>query len=138
MTIHYLNKWKQYLKEDDYNYLVQYIENIRNNVLNDKMIILSGQSRTGKTTLINDIKSYLGNDLCQDYFMLGDIMYNENIKKLIFICVIDEIARSKKYNTAIINLIKYKQSFIADTIHIENMDSKLLEYCKVIQMEHIF
>ena len=32
MSLHYLNNWKQYLTDDDYNYLLQYVENIKNNL----------------------------------------------------------------------------------------------------------
>ena len=51
MALHHLDIWKQYLTNNDYNYLIQYIKNIKNNISNDKMIILSGPSRTGKSTL---------------------------------------------------------------------------------------
>ena len=51
MTTQCLYNWNQYLSDEDYNYLIQYIENIKNNNQNNKMIILSGPSRTGKSTL---------------------------------------------------------------------------------------
>ena len=70
--------------------------------------------------------------------MSGEIIYNENIKKLGFFYGIDEISSSKKNNIAIINLIKYKQSFISDTNHIEKVNKNLLEFSKIIQMDHIF
>ena len=138
MSLHYLNNWKQYLTDDDYNYLLQYVENIKNNIPNDKMIILYGPGRSGKSTLKNDIQQYLGDESCGNMMMSGEIIYNENIKKLGLFSGIDEIRSSKKMNTAIINLIKYKQSFIADTNHIESVNNNLLEYCKIIRMEHIF
>jgi predicted AAA+ superfamily ATPase len=117
MTTHYLDNWKQYLYVADYNYLIQYIENIKNNIPNDRMIILSGPGRSGKSTLQTDITKYLGNG---------------------FFCEIDEIYRSKKSNQAIVNFIKYKQSFIASTNHIEKIPVTLLEYSKIINMTHIF
>ena len=138
MEIHYLDNWKQYLTDNDYKYLIQYVENIKNNIPNDKMIILSGPGKTGKSTLKNDIQTYLGDDFCGIYMMSGEIIYSENIKKLGFFSGIDEIYRSKKNNTAIINLIKYKQSFISDTNHIERVNNKLLEFSKIIKMDHIF
>jgi len=138
MIIHYLDNWKQYLTDNDYNYLIQYVENIKNNIPNEKMIILSGPGKTGKTTLKNDIQTYLGDELCAIYMMSGEMIYSENIKKLGFFCGIDEIYRSKKNNIAIINLIKYKQSFIAETNHIERVNNKLLEFSKIIKMDHIF
>ena len=140
MTLHHLNNWNQYLTNDDYNYLIQFVENIKNNIPNDKMIILYGPGRTGKTTLKNDIQEYLGDETCGPMMMMmpGEIIYNENIKKLGLFCGIDEIRRSKKNNIAIINLIKYKQSLLADTNNIERVNNKLLEFSKIIKMEHVF
>jgi ABC-type phosphate/phosphonate transport system ATPase subunit len=138
MTLHHLNNWKQYLTNDDYNYLIQFVENIKNNIHNDKMIILSGPSRSGKSTLKNDIQQYLSDVICGPMMMSGEIIYNENIKKLGLFSGIDEIRNSKKTNTAIINLIKYKQSLLADTNNIERVNNKLLEFSKIIKMEHVF
>jgi ABC-type phosphate/phosphonate transport system ATPase subunit len=140
MTLHHLNNWKQFLTNDDYNYLIQFVENIKNNIPNDKMIILYGPGRSGKTTLKNDIQQYLGDDNCGPMMVMmpGEIIYNENIKKLGLFCGIDEIGRSKKNNIAIINLIKYKQSLLADTNNIEKVNNKLLEFSKIIKMEHVF
>jgi len=140
MEVHHLDNWKQYLTNDDYNYLIQFVENVKNNISNDKMIILSGPPRSGKSTLKNDIQEYLGDEICGNMLIcdVGEIIYNENIKKLGFFCGIDEIRRSKKTNTAIINLIKYKQSFLADTNYIEKVNNKLLEFSKIINMEHVF
>ena len=140
MTLQNLNNWHQYLTNDDYNYLIQFVENIKNNIPNDKMIILYGPPRSGKTTLKNDIQQYLGDDNCGQMMVMmpAEIIYNENIKKLGLFSGIDEISRSKKNNTAIINLIKYKQSLLADTNNIEKVNSKLLEFAKIIKMEHVF
>jgi hypothetical protein len=138
MAAHCLDRWRRYLTEDDYNYLIQYVENVKGDISNDKMIILSGQSRTGKTTLQKDIQTYLGEEKCGMYVFPGEIIYNENIKKLGFFCGIDALTINKKNNHAIVNYIKYKQSFIADTIHIERVNSKLLEYSTVIKMTHVF
>jgi hypothetical protein len=136
MALHYLDNWKQYLTNDDFNYLIQFVENVKNNIPNDKMIILYGPARTGKSTLKNDIQEYLGNEICGNMPMLGDIIYFEN--KLGFFCGIDGILSSKKTNNAIINLIKYKQSLLADTNNIEKVHNKLLEFSKIIKMEHVF
>ena len=51
MVSNTIESWKQYLTHEDYEYLFQYIENIKNGVLNDKMIILAGPARSGKSTL---------------------------------------------------------------------------------------
>ena len=139
MAQHPLYNWKQYLTDDDYNYLIQYVENVKNSIPNDKMLILSGPGRTGKSTLMDNISLYLGRDLCGwDYPTSGEFIYAETIKPLLFFEGIDDIFRSKKKNRAIINFIKYKQSFIVSTIRLERVNSKLLEYSKIIKMNHIF
>jgi predicted AAA+ superfamily ATPase len=138
MVANNIDNWEQYLTHEDYVYLIQYIENIKNGISNDKMIILSGPSRTGKSTLKKNIISYLSDEMCGEYFMSCDFIYNETIKPLVFFCGIDEISSSKKTNQAIINFIKYKQSFIADTNNIERVNNKLLEHSKIIIMTHVF
>ena len=69
-----IDSWKQYLTSEDYAYLFQYIENIKNGISNDKMIILAGPGRTGKSTLIKNISSYLGDELCRNYPMSGEFI----------------------------------------------------------------
>lgn len=118
--------------------VIQYVENIKNKIQNDTMIILSGPGRTGKSTLEKDIKTYLGNENCGDFNMTCDFIYTETIKPLGFFCGIDTISLSNKTNQAIINFIKYKQSFIASTNYIENVNNKLLEHSKIINMTYIF
>ena len=139
MPLHPLENWNQYLTPDDYNYLIQYIENIKNDILNDKMMILHGPARSGKTTLINDIQRYLGEENYHNFPMSGDIIYIENIKKLVIIPDIDIRNKNyKKHNIAILNLIKYKQSILTVSYEIEKVNKMLLEYSKVIYMNHIF
>ena len=55
------------------------LQYIKNNIQNDKMIILSGPGRTGKSTLERDIRTYLGNENCGDFSMTCDFIYNETI-----------------------------------------------------------
>lgn len=138
MTAHYIENWRQYLTEDDYTFLVQYIENVKNDISNDKMIILSGPGRTGKSTLMNDIQTYLGNDLYGYFEVSGEIIYSVNIKRLGFFPEIGSHSPGKKDSRAIINLIKYKQSLITATNFIESINNNLLQFCRVIKMEHVF
>lgn len=142
MEKHYLDNWSQYLSEEDYNYLIEYVENVRNNIPNDKMIILCGPPRTGKSTLQNDISKYLGYELCAFYPISGEIIYEENIRRLILFFEMDDSLYGRKIFRALINFIKYKQSFIsiASNIYIINnkLLDKLLEHCKVINMVHVF
>jgi hypothetical protein len=82
----------------------------------------------------------LGEDFCQEWPVMtpGDAIYNEKLKRLGLFTGIDEISRSKKSNQAIVNFIKYKQSFIADTLVIEKVNKILLEHIRIIHMTHVF
>ena len=52
--------WKSYLSLEDYEYLVEYIENSKNKKLNGKIIVLYGKDEIEKTILIREICDYLG------------------------------------------------------------------------------
>jgi predicted AAA+ superfamily ATPase len=140
MTAHELDNWRRYLSEDDYTYLIQYIENIKNDIPNDKMIILSGPSRTGKSTLMNDIQIYLGRDLWGYSYPSCEIINNKHIPRLVLFPEISPVTLGKytKDTRAIINLIKYKQSFLTATNFIDKINRTLSEYCRAINMEHVF
>jgi hypothetical protein len=137
---HALASWSQYLQPEDYEYLIQFVENVKSGMPNNKMIVLAGPGRTGKSTLKNEIKAYLGDDLCENWSVRAPegALYSEHIKLLGFFNGIDEISRSKKTNQAIINFIQYNQSFIADTIHPEKLNHLLSDYTRIIHMTHIF
>uniref|UniRef100_A0A6C0I300 Uncharacterized protein n=1 Tax=viral metagenome TaxID=1070528 RepID=A0A6C0I300_9ZZZZ len=134
-----MHDWSQYLNPADYEYLNQYIENVKKGVPNDKMILLSGGPGTGKSTLMDDIAQYLGDKLCGDFSNSCDFIYNENIKKLgLFRSLEIGGDHSNRLTQAVINFIKYKQSFIAAVQDQDTLSYELLDHCFVIEMEHVF
>lgn len=137
MTDYRLYHWKPYLAKEDYAYLIQYVDNIWRGIPNDKMIILFGPGRSGKTTLKNDIVSYLGDNRCGEYAVSNDIIYSENIKPLVLFTGIHD-QKNLKTITLIINLIKYKQSIISDTTRLHLVNPRLLEHSRVIRLIHVF
>ena len=128
--------WRDLLSPADFDYLVGFIENVKNNKPNDKMMIIhSGPKLIGKPgTLKTEIITYLGRELCGTYFMSGEIIYNENIKRLAFLSGLDEVPY--RTNNAIINLIKYRQSCIADTNYVDRIDHRLFQCSHVIFLRH--
>ncbi len=139
MSAYFLENWKDYVSVDDYNYLNLFIQNIVNNQGNEKMILLVGPGSTGKTTLIRQMKEFLGNDKYSDYSLSFaiNIIYQNEIKPLGIFNEFDETFTEKNSRT-IINMIKYKQSFIGSTNEVSTFPANLLEHCRVIQMNHTF
>jgi len=101
-----------------------FVDNLKNNRPNDKMIILSGKNgRNGKTTLIKEIIQYIGENNCYDCAPDNNVFNGIE-------------SYHKKQVPLLKNIITYKQSIIADTNRIENVNPSLLEVSKVINMYH--
>ena len=141
-TLNAFQHWQQYLQQGDFEYLIQYIENVKNGIPNDRMIILLGPSMTGKTTLIDEIGTHLGDELfglCPVYALI----YQENIKP--FIRLYDFIHNTnrkyrgiKNFPNALINFINYGVSFIIEANHLDTVNERILQHSRIIEMTHIF
>lgn len=130
------DEWKPYLSVDDITYLITFVDNLKNNRPNDKMIILSGKNgRNGKTTLLNEIIQYIGENNCHECAPDNNV-FSLPIKPLVVFNGIESY--HKKQVPLLINIITYRQSIIADTNRIEKVDPSLLEVSKVINMFHQF
>ena len=130
------DEWKQYLSDEDISYLRTFVNNVKNNLPNDKMIILSGKNgRNGKTTLLKEIIQYIGENNCYDVAPDNNV-FSLPIKPLVVFNGIESY--HKKQVPLLKNIITYKQSIIADTNRIENVTPYLLEVSKVINMFHQF
>ena len=132
---HILNNWKPYLIQEDFEYLINYVENCKNNLPNNKLLILLGSGGNGKSTLIKEISNYIGNENFRKCDTNGSA-FLEPIVKLIHITAIDEY--TNKYIQQLKNVIQYGQSIIAETNNNENINTKLLDCVRVIKMEHKF
>jgi SepF-like predicted cell division protein (DUF552 family) len=133
---HALDNWKPYLNEEDFEYLINYVENSKNNLPNNKFLILLGNGgANGKSTLITEIENYLGNENFRRCDTYGSAFF-EPIVKVIHISAIDEY--KKKYIQQLKNVIQYGQSIIADTNNIEKINKNLLDCVRIIKMVHKF
>jgi len=142
-TLTAFQDWQQYLQQEDFEYLIQYIENIKNGIPNVRMIILLGPGMNGKSTLIEEIWTYLGNDFCQLGYV-DALIYQENIKPLLFLQegIIFHTNRKyrgiKNFPNALINFINYGVSFIIAANHLNTVNTRILEHSRIIEMTHIF
>ena len=138
-----LEDWFQYLKQEDFEYLIQYIENIKNGIPNHEMIILFGIGCNGKSTLIEEIQTHLGDQLF-GFHDVRELIYEENIKPLIFLQqgILHNTNRNyrgiKNLPNAVINFINYGVSFIIETNRIDLINTRILEHSIIIEITHIF
>ena len=132
-----LETWKTYLNDTDYEFLLNFVNNMENNIPNDKILILDGKSGTGKTTIINEIKNKIGTrNFHENNFIEGEFFFKE--KKLgLHICGIHEY-QNNKYLEIIKNIFESNISIISDTNCSENIHPEILQNSYVITMQHCF
>jgi len=135
--VHTLDGWKQYLTcEEDFNFLIQFVENAKNKAaVNQTMLLLVGPGRTGKSTLISEIKEYLGSQNCRICDTYGSA-FLEPLAQMIEIPGIDDY--NKKYVQQLRNAIYFGQSVIAATNNPDKINKDILKSSRVIKMEHVF
>ena len=159
MSEYGLIKWKQYLSVEDYNYLTQFVDNIRNGVRNDKMMILCGASGTGKTTLLENINSYVVKDAWNDSDEREILLEKEKLhpiqnnskpkssypsfeirKKFSCYFFRGNNFFPRKDDKMLKILIKnsFFKSRITETDDIEKVNKELLDISRIIKMERVF
>lgn len=132
-----LETWKNYLNENDYDFLINFIKNMENNIPNDKILILDGKPGTGKTTLINEIKNKIGTrNFHENSFIEGEFFFKQQ-KLGLHICGIHEY-QNKKYLEIIKNIFESNISIISDTNCSKNIHPEILNNAYVISMEYSF
>ena len=125
--------WKSYMSKEDYNYLYQFIDNIKKNILNDKMIILVGSERTGKTTLINDIKNIFGKD---NYYEDVEEISMEPRQIVLLDGNINYMTDDELQNLK--QILECKESVIASTNNLNSVYSEITNDAKIIEMKYKF
>lgn len=127
--------WKNFLQHEDYNYLYHFVENIKNGNKNDKILLLLGPSRTGKSTLINQILSYIGHLNCTN-----QLLRNIDLLEARHLVILD--GQMNYVNLQEINKIIDLQNItniISTSNEITSLNNNLtMTFCKIIIMNHRF
>jgi hypothetical protein len=119
-------KFKNYMQNDYYNYLYEYVENIKNNIKNEKIIIIVGTGRSSITTIIDDIEKYIGKKYCcKNIFE----KYNTDNKLLIL-----DLAITNKNIDILNNLINNNISIIGTSYNVNEINESLDKISKIISI----
>ena len=123
-------KFKNFMQNDYYNYLYEYVENIKNNIKNEKIIIIIGTGRSSITSIIDDIEKYIGENYCiRDIFENCNGNFNGNSKLLIL-----DLEINNKNIDILNNLINNNISIIGTSHNVNEINESLNEISKIISI----
>ena len=135
------SNWRPYLSEYGYNTLIKYVENIKNNIKNDTILLLTGEGPTGKTTLKRAIVDYIGEDNCthQD---IENINFHVPFKSLVefydSILIDGNTTRKKIQGIKNFTLFNLNGVYIHPDLHDLPIEINLLQCFSIIEMNHRF
>ena len=125
-----------YLTEDQQDHILNFINNAKNGIKNDKMIILICSGKNGKTSLMNEIKREL--DSYCDNFTLRNLINNPTRKMIILDN--DNLFRMRVSEQEILYYLicDRKENIIATTNSLKSIPDYILDHSLVIHMKHTF
>lgn len=74
-----IEKWSEFLSPDDYETIVRFVNDSHNGFVWNEMIVLAGDARTGKSTLINAISETFDTNQVSS-LNSGSMIFNSNTK----------------------------------------------------------
>jgi len=139
MKKHILHSWKQYLSKSDYKTIIQFVENAKKRLPNEKILMLSGTGKNGKTVLMNEIMFYIGIQDCYECNEPRYAVFKDSTKNNFIIHGGIEVFKPNEDNTKqLLNLVDKKCSIICDTNNLDLVESNIFDKAIIINMKHIF
>lgn len=112
--------WEHRLDKEDYKYLVRFVENLKNEVMNDEVLLLCGESKTGKTTLMEQLHNRFGSRVVT--------IDESRIKEVSG----EECGRWSYF------LARNRPSIVASVLTLDGIQPSMLADCRVINLNHQF
>jgi len=125
-----------YLTEDQQDHILDFVNNAKNGMKNDKMIILLGSGKNGKTSLVEEIKREL-DSYCEN-LKLSNLINNPTRKMIILDN--DNLFRMRVSERELLQYFIFdgKENIIATADSLKSISVDILDHSLVIQMEHVF
>jgi hypothetical protein len=125
-----------YLTEDQQDHILDFVNNAKNGIKNDKMIILLGSGKNGKTSLVEEIKREL-DSYCEN-LKLSNLINNPNRKMIILDN--DNLFRMRvaEQETLYYLICDRKENIIATANSLKSIPDCILDHSLVIHMKHAF
>jgi hypothetical protein len=115
------------------------VENIKNDIPNDQMIILFGRGANGKSTMIRDIEEYVGKYRCSRIYNMWSTVYDNPDVQLFNIEGFDI---NNDYDDELENIIHSGKSIISTTVQDPHLalldDANLASHVRIIDMKYTF
>ncbi len=134
MKDHDLHTWSKYLGKRDFKKLLHNVENAKNNGVNNKIIILSGPGKNGKTTLLNEIMFYLNMENCYEYDISVDDYYNNITRKNVII----HGGIENVNEDLLMELVNNDVNIFCDTNYLDLIEPNIFSISSIINMKHVF
>lgn len=137
--------WTNILSSTDLGIIHTYVDNIINTTNdNNKLLLICGGPRTGKTKLLNDIlksinfspEYYTGSD----FNMIGpDFKYNYALKTGTSVIYLNELINTFDKLTELFDIMETKtKNLIFTTVTTDDINSQILEQSIIINLTHEF
>ncbi len=138
---YYLSDWKKYLNQDDYEYVLNYVRNITEDVTNDKILVLHGRGGGNRSEgLVGEIIDWIGrvNVMLVDDL---DVVTFTTIVKMEQKLVVDD---TREYHCTTRHQRHLKafhstgnKSVIINVLDPEDLSDDFLSVCRVVTINNI-
>ena len=125
----FLEGWKDRISSADIAHLTGYLENVAQQTLNEKPILIIGAIGSGKTTLLRQIREYIGEQYCHETI---DRMPEPDMECRL--CLLDGYLNHLT-GAPLVHLLKMmvsRKNIIMATKTIKNMDTDIVASSHII------
>jgi len=128
--------WNNYLLNEYQNYLFDIIKCAQEGRRYDKMILMVGPGRNGKTTLLKQIADYIGGD---DVICSSLDFHEKPFRKMVMLDgLVNELQEGESLSKFCDILNSRKENIIGTTNKLDSVHPEIVKRCKIVRIYHTF